>query len=157
MRNGLAEWVISRAAGPEQAATIVGDLLEAELGTVAFWLAVSQTTVSIARHQPRRIVLHFFWLVYDLCFYAFLGLILARMPEHGLLLIAAVTTPYLGVSWAVDRRRESSQLPSAAFFIWLLGRDGVPPMGHCTSDFAVGAFRLVDTVAAQAEERIAGE
>ncbi len=36
MRNEIAEWMISRVAPPEQAATMVGELLEAQPGPVEF-------------------------------------------------------------------------------------------------------------------------
>ena len=54
MRNEIAERMLSQVAPPEQTGTIVGDLLEEQLGPIAFWIAVLRAVVSIARYQPRR-------------------------------------------------------------------------------------------------------
>jgi len=59
MRNEIAEWVLSRAAPPEQAKTIVGDLLEEQLGPVKFWFSVLQAAASIAGRDPRRSIVSF--------------------------------------------------------------------------------------------------
>lgn len=132
MRNGLAEWVISRGAGPEQAATILGDLLEEQLEPMAFWLAVLRATVSIARHQPpKRLLLNFLWFTYELSFYAFLRWWLIalerthsfRMFSMDLILVSA---PWLAFSFLWARKKNSSVVISTAFYIWLLIHDGIP-------------------------------
>jgi hypothetical protein len=87
MRNEIAEWVLSRVAEPEHAKTILGDLLEAQLGPVAFWLEVVRATLSIASHQPRPVLVRFFWFAGELCFYVCMAWTFAR-TKHVILLLA---------------------------------------------------------------------
>ncbi|MGA1984176.1 MAG: hypothetical protein ABSG84_17135 [Acidobacteriaceae bacterium] len=132
MRNGLAEWVISRAAGPERAATIVGDLLEAQLDPVSFWLAVFRTTVSIARHQPpQRLLMSLFWYGYQLGFYAFLAWWFTALEHRRSLGLFPVVLVLVAAAWLAGwllwaRKRNSSVVISTAWCMWLLTHDGMP-------------------------------
>lgn len=80
MRNryDIAEDLLSWATIPEQAKTILGDLLESQPNLLTFWLAVLRTTASLARHQPRRALIAFLWFMYEP---AFLALVLTLFAE----------------------------------------------------------------------------
>jgi len=126
MRNEIAEWMLAQAATPEQATTILGDLLEAQPGPVAFWFAVLRATASIAAHQPRRIFASLFWLAYELGIYADLSWLYAHVPysSHQLLLRLAALVPICFIGWLLHWRRvQPSELAlflgSGMFWIWI--------------------------------------
>ena len=106
-RNDIAEDMLSWAAAPERAATIVGDLLEAQHGPVAFWVAVLRVTVSIARHQPRRAFSTFFWFAYDISLPVCWVWFLMRMPKLGAFDIchSLNTLPRVLGPWIRDARK----------------------------------------------------
>jgi len=131
MRNEIAEWMLSQATSPEQAATIVGDLLEAQPGPVAFWFAVVRATVSIARHQPPELVFaSLFWFSYEASFWLFLAWLFTKIPGYSysriFLLMIFAGAVFTGGWWLWARKRESSVAISAAFYTWFLMHNGWP-------------------------------
>lgn len=128
MRNETAEWVISRVAGPEQARTIVGDLLEAQPGPIEFWVAVVRATASIARHQPRRALSNLLWFASEAAVYLlWVWLVKSRLVHTlglGYLFISVPLFVFSGV-WLVlvilfRKAGTSSSLMCVAFNVWLL-------------------------------------
>ena len=122
MRNEIAEWMLAQVAPPEQARTIVGDLLEAQPGLVEFWVAVLRATVSIATHQPRRTAWNAFWFFYDaglyymLCFWMTRGHLSRRLPVAGLVVVLGML-----IRLGLYRRfhvKGSSILAAPVFFVW---------------------------------------
>lgn len=109
MRNEIAGWMLSQVAAPEQARTIVGDLLEAQLGQVEFWFAVLRTTVSIARHQPRRVFVNLLWFSGQFVYCA----VCARMPA-----VSFPETIAVGLLIARKRAQSPPYFGFAAFLLW---------------------------------------
>jgi len=134
MRNEIAEWVLSQAAPPEQAATIVGDLLEAQPGPVAFWVAVLRATASIAS-QPRRVLRGIFWFAYDISFSVCWGWFLMRMPKLGLLSFVILSILWVGVASLIRSARKNVSLLSFPLFFFVLEKYCL----HTSTAFAVVA------------------
>lgn len=129
MRNEIAEWMLAQATTPEQARAVLGDLLEAQPGPVDFWIAVARATVSIARHQPRQILLSFFWCFVALtdCFalpiliayYVALPISFALHPRFAVLPVIGVTLAGAALIWILRRFiKEPSILTVALFWAW---------------------------------------
>jgi len=65
MRNAsCAEWILCRVATPDKAASIVGDLLEADKGPLWFWTAVAGTVLRLAWRRPMAVLVA--WLAMDI-------------------------------------------------------------------------------------------
>jgi len=129
MRNEIAEWMLLQVAPPEQATTVLGDLLEAQPGPLEFWFAVLRATASIARHQPRQILLSFFWFFVELtdyfalpafiAYYVALPISFALHPRFAVLPVIGVTLAGAAVIWILRRLiKEPSILTVALFWVW---------------------------------------
>jgi hypothetical protein len=143
MRNEIAEWMLSQVAPPERAKTIVGDLLEAQLGPVEFWVAVLRATASIARHQPRRMLVAFFWFGIELgfwfasnaCIWWFFAI--WHLYALGAIVLLACLAGFGVLHW---RRHELSELAWFTFWTRLLAHDGMPIWGALLITLPLLAF-----------------
>lgn len=131
MRTELVEWILSQVTPPEQARTIVGDLLEAQLAPVQFWLAVVLSMLSIARHQPARILRRLLLWLHESSLYIFLAWTSTHFPKHALnqfaFQVIAIFAVWLAMGWVLGWRRGNvSQLPMALFWAYMFVHDGMP-------------------------------
>jgi len=122
MRNEIAEWLLSQVAAPEQARTVLGDLLEDEPGPVMFWVGALRATMSIATHQPGRTLWSAFWFLYDAalyyatCFWMTHGHLGRRLPLAGVGVVL-----WMVIRLGIYRRFHvsgSSMLAAPVFFVW---------------------------------------
>jgi len=129
MRNEIAEWMLSQVAPPKQAKTIVGDLLEEQLGPVKFWCSVLQTAASIAVRDPRRSVVSFTGIAIGLGFYAIFAWVISVgfNPPHPFIAVYSVIVGLLVLWQAVVRlviRRATVLIarhqPRLIPFFWLV-------------------------------------
>lgn len=133
MRNEIAEWILSQVASPEQARTIVGDLLEAQPGPVAFWGPVFRATGSIAMHQPGRFLSSFLWSASVAAVYGLWVWLITSNFLHALGLLRfflAVPLAVFGLGWLIvvalaRKAGTSSSLMCVAFTVWLMSHNGV--------------------------------
>ena len=131
MRNRGAEWILSLAVQPEEARTIIGDLIEAQPGPVVFWRSVLGATASIASNRPRRALTIFFIFAMEFDYLACGNWVIFTNPKHLYPIVISNSVLAFIVSWTLVYRRKFS--PSAlAFgvnFGWLFWHSGVALLG----------------------------
>jgi len=95
MRNAsFAEWILRRVSSPEKAASIVGDLLEADKGPLWFWMAVAGTVIRLAWKRPMAVLVA--WLAMEIGTRIFISVGLHNhYPSHHLFL-----GYFMGIWWS---------------------------------------------------------